>query len=189
MKFIVYKHTSPSGKVYIGITSQNPLKRWQNGRGYIHNEYFYRAILKYGWLNFKHEILCEELNKEEAELEEIELIKQYKSNQKEFGYNIQSGGNYAGKHSEETKRKFSEIYRGRKATKQAKENMSKAHIVRQVVQLNDNGEVLAIWNGCKTASKALGIPFQNIQECVKHKGRRKHAGGYVWRYIDDVHVG
>ena len=27
-KWIVYKHTSPSGKVYIGITSNSPEKRW-----------------------------------------------------------------------------------------------------------------------------------------------------------------
>ena len=38
------------------------------------------------------------------------------------------------------------------------------------------------WNGCKTAGKALNIPYQNISECVKEKGRRKSAGGYLWRY-------
>lgn len=26
--YYVYKHTSPSGKCYIGITCQNPEKRW-----------------------------------------------------------------------------------------------------------------------------------------------------------------
>ena len=29
MSFIVYKHTSPSNKVYIGITKLNLIKRWQ----------------------------------------------------------------------------------------------------------------------------------------------------------------
>lgn len=29
--WIVYKHTSPVGKVYIGITHQKPEKRWQKG--------------------------------------------------------------------------------------------------------------------------------------------------------------
>lgn len=28
--FIVYKHTSPSGKCYVGITSQAPECRWGN---------------------------------------------------------------------------------------------------------------------------------------------------------------
>ena len=31
--WIVYGHISPSGKVYVGITSQNPKVRWQNGNG------------------------------------------------------------------------------------------------------------------------------------------------------------
>lgn len=44
MNFTVYKHTSPSNKVYIGITSQSVIKRWGSGHGYRHNEYFFRAI-------------------------------------------------------------------------------------------------------------------------------------------------
>ena len=36
-KYKIYKHTSPSGKVYIGQTSQdNPVQRWKNGgKGYF----------------------------------------------------------------------------------------------------------------------------------------------------------
>lgn len=40
MGYTLYKHTAPSGKVYIGITSQNVMKRWQNGSGYSQNVYF-----------------------------------------------------------------------------------------------------------------------------------------------------
>ena len=54
--YVVYKHTTPSGKVYIGITGLKPERRWRNGNGYKDNEHFYRAILKYGWDNIKHEI-------------------------------------------------------------------------------------------------------------------------------------
>ena len=33
--FIVYKHTCPNGKVYIGITCQKPQNRWgKDGNGY-----------------------------------------------------------------------------------------------------------------------------------------------------------
>lgn len=36
--FIVYKHVSPSGKVYVGITSQQPEDRWgSSGQGYADN--------------------------------------------------------------------------------------------------------------------------------------------------------
>jgi hypothetical protein len=55
--YIVYKHTSPNNKVYIGITKKKPNDRWASGFGYEHQIYFFRAIVKYGWDNFKHEIL------------------------------------------------------------------------------------------------------------------------------------
>lgn len=56
--FIVYKHTTPSQKIYIGITSMSTSKRWgHKGYGYRNQPYFYRAILKYGWDNIKHEVL------------------------------------------------------------------------------------------------------------------------------------
>lgn len=100
--YIVYKHTTPNGKIYIGITSQKPYLRWGNGKGYK-SRHFYNAIQKYGWENIKHEILFTELSEEEAKLKEIELIAFYKSNQPEYGYNISSGGNTL---SEETKIKI-----------------------------------------------------------------------------------
>lgn len=186
--YCVYKHITPSQKVYIGITSINPLKRWANGCGYTHNEYFHRAICKYGWDNVQHEILCDGLSKEEAEVMEIKLIAEYESNNPKYGYNIQNGGNLAGKNTEATRRKMSQSQKGRKTPEEVKRKQSDAHIVRQIVQMDDNGNILAIWNGVKTAAKALNIPFQNIHDCVHKKGYRKHAGGYAWRFLDEIHV-
>lgn len=130
--YCVYIHTSPSNKVYIGITSQNPPeKRWLNGRGYK-NSYFYNAIEKYGWNNIKHDILHTGLTKEEAEQKEIELIKEYQSNNRKFGYNIANGGNCTGTVSQETKDKISKANLGNKYglghkhTEEAKRKMSEA---------------------------------------------------------------
>lgn len=44
-KYCVYKHTLPNEKIYIGITSQNPIYRWDNGKGYK-GQFFYNAIKK-----------------------------------------------------------------------------------------------------------------------------------------------
>lgn len=112
-RYILYKHISPSNKVYIGITQQNPEKRWQNGRGYKSNKYFWRAIQKYGWDNFKHEILYVDLTKEEAEQKEIELIAYYDSTKKENGYNIDNGGNCIGSFSDEHRRNISKSLTGK----------------------------------------------------------------------------
>lgn len=92
-KWCVYKHTNIlNKKVYIGITSQSPTKRWGRGSNYKNNPYFYRAIQKYGWDNFKHEILFNNLCQDEACSKEKELIRLYNSTNKNNGYNITLGG-------------------------------------------------------------------------------------------------
>lgn len=84
-----------NNKQYIGITKQNPpSKRWgSNGVNYKDSPHFWSAIQKYGWDNFKHEILYTGLTKNEACSLEIELIKTYKTQDNNYGYNIFSGGN------------------------------------------------------------------------------------------------
>ncbi len=112
----VYKHTSPCGKVYIGITKRSVRGRWANGAGYRYNKYFSRAIQKYGWDNFKHEVLFENLTEEEACQKEIELISEYQATNPEFGYNIFLGGQKGaeGLHlSEETRLKMSKTKKGK----------------------------------------------------------------------------
>jgi hypothetical protein len=85
-------HTSPSGNRYVGITKQKPEHRWGKGKNYKQNSYFTSAIEKYGWDNFKHEVLYEVSSLEEAKALEIETIAKYHSDEREFGYNISKGG-------------------------------------------------------------------------------------------------
>ena len=70
--YSVYKHTSPSGKVYIGMTSMEPGKRWK--AGYKDCKAFYRCIQKYGWENIKSEIIFSGLTWKEACKLEIKMI-------------------------------------------------------------------------------------------------------------------
>lgn len=91
--YILYKHTSPDGRIYVGITSQkNPKVRWQGGCGYKNNSYFSRAIQKYGWENFDHEIIFNDLTESDAKRFEKYYIRIYKSNIRKYGFNISSGG-------------------------------------------------------------------------------------------------
>lgn len=90
--YCVYKHTSPSGKVYIGI-AKDVKHRWRgDGRGYKGSTRFWYAIQKYGWDNFKHEILAEKLSKEDACSMEIDLIEKCQSMNPAYGYNLTTGG-------------------------------------------------------------------------------------------------
>lgn len=118
----VYKHTSPNGKVYIGITSQKVKKRWDNGNGYRNNKYFTRAIKKYGWENFNHEILFEGLTKKQACEMEQHLIEKYDCIMPK-GYNGSKGGEYGMlgvHHSIETRKKLSESHKGQTAWNKGK---------------------------------------------------------------------
>lgn len=90
LKFIVYEHVNLfNNKRCIGITSQIPEVRWQRGSGYRENTIFFRAIKKYGWDNFEHNILYEGLSNREALEIESTLIKKYKS--LGVSYNISDG--------------------------------------------------------------------------------------------------
>lgn len=124
--YTIYKHTTPNNKVYIGLTSLDAENRWRNGKGYK-TQIFFRAVKKYGWDNITHEILFTNLTKEEAEEKEILLIKLYKSNDKRFGYNIANGGNYAGKHSEETKKKIGLAHKGKIVSEESRRKMRENH--------------------------------------------------------------
>lgn len=115
--YCVYKHTSPTGKVYIGITKRKPQKRWNSGRGYESNRYFFRAIQKYGWDNFKHEIIEKNLTQEEAVAKERYYIEKYNSTDPECGYNIEAGGlSGSAKFTESMRETFSE--RGKRVAKE-----------------------------------------------------------------------
>ena len=101
-KYKIYKYTSPSGGVYIGQTSKTIEERAGN------NGYYYRilnkktgrfiqpaigdAIMKYGWDNFKKEILYDNLSSEEADKLEIELISECRKNGN--CYNTSEGGKF-----------------------------------------------------------------------------------------------
>jgi group I intron endonuclease len=111
---IIYKYTSPSGKVYIGQTTRENQRR----REFLSEEKYSglkinNAILEYGSENFEYEIifrvgsLIESEVKELLNEKEIQYIKLFDSF--ENGYNSDPGGNSAAyKRTEETCKKLSE---------------------------------------------------------------------------------
>lgn len=115
--YCVYIHTTPSGKRYIGITKQSAERRWQGGLGYKKNDYFFNAIVKYGWANLKHEIYAQNLSQESAETIEKELVAQHKSKDRCFGYNHTDGGDGTKGYtpSLETREKMSQSHTGEKS--------------------------------------------------------------------------
>ena len=124
--YCVYIHTNKiNGKKYIGLTKQEPEKRWANGKHYANSTYFKNAIEKYGWNNFEHQIYATNLTAEQASKLEIELIKKYNTTNIEYGYNLDSGGSYT-THSEITKDKIRNKITGIKRTEETKEKLRQA---------------------------------------------------------------
>jgi group I intron endonuclease len=101
MRYEVYAHINKTtGKVYIGITKKDILRRWrahvkESSENNPKNScYFHRAIQKYGKEDWHHIVLevAECLSIEDAEACEIKWIEIYQSNNRLYGYNSTSGG-------------------------------------------------------------------------------------------------
>ena len=207
----VYIHKFPNGKAYIGITRQEPKIRWGGGNGYVRNEYMYRAIKKYGWENIDHIILFDGLSEADACEIEKSLIKKYRTNEKEFGYNIESGGQCSNL-AESTKQKLREAHIGKSVSEEAREKMrasrnrflsenpeeykktmdnmmlaveKAAELKRKpVIQYDLDGNFLAVWNSTREAERVLGIYHSHIAKCCNKVPKYNTAGGYRWEYAD-----
>ena len=107
----VYVYICPNNKRDVGITKQDPQRRWQNGNGYK-GQVVYEAIQKYKWHNIEHKILYYNLSKDDAEKYEKELIKEWKTNNRKYGYNVENGGNVNKEVSAETRQKLSIANKG-----------------------------------------------------------------------------
>lgn len=98
---IVYKFTSPSGKIYFGKTSKTIEERVRThrlGRNNLikHNKplpRFYAAWKKYPIENWNKEIVEDVKTEQEANILETNLIKQFNTTNPKFGYNMAPGGN------------------------------------------------------------------------------------------------
>lgn len=72
-----------------------------------------------------------------------------------------------------------------KVKQKAKQNILKASNSEKIKvnQYDINGNFIKQWNYIREVQKALNINNANISECCR--GKRKTAGGYIWRYVDE----
>lgn len=197
--YLVYKHTTPDGKVYIGMTGKSPEKRWKNGGGYYKNE-FAKAIQFFGWENIKHEIIKSGMTEEEACVEEEKQIAIHKSNNPLYGYNKSTGGKLPGKgvkHSDEWKKRHSEFMKNysfspERSTKISESKKGKTNGLEGklgkdcshaglVFQIDEKtGNIINVFHGYDEMARLTGFAKTPIRETVS--GKRKRAYGYLWEY-------
>ena len=174
--YIIYQHKNKiNGKMYIGLTKQNPITRWRNGRGYAANKHFSEAIQKYGWDNFEHTILYTNLTKEEAGQKEKELIELYNLTDPDKGYNISKGGTQFGPSNFEKMTEWAREHRRMGAESQ----------FARKVRCKETGEV---FGAIVEAENWCNSP--KICDCCI--GRRAHAGYHPetgeqlsWEYAEE----
>lgn len=94
IKYCVYRHTAPDGRMYIGIAQEPARLRWQNGKGYRNNPEFWKCICEVGWNNIAHEILLSGVSSSEARKVESELIDLYGTMLNGFNRRCDKGGSY-----------------------------------------------------------------------------------------------
>lgn len=196
----IYKITNKlNDKIYIGQTN-NPNRRWeQHKSGAFKNSNdcpkLYNAIRKYGFENFKLDILTNSMDIDDINILEEQYIINYDS--KINGYNISNGG-YNTEKSQETKDKISKAksginhhYFGRHLSKEHREKISKHHIEHGVSVGSKSGmygktqtdEVKAI------ISKAhLGIPrSQEVKDKISKANSGKNNASYGKKGDDGFH--
>lgn len=189
-KWIVYKHTSPSGKVYVGITSKkDPRDRWgYGGCMYKYNVLFWKAIQKYGWDNIKHEVICENMEEMDAKNMEIELIAQYKSIG--MSYNLSDGGDgVTGPMNQDQKDHISAALKGKKKTEEharkVRESLKSKHykfiwvhneyeekrVHERDLDKYADWEIGRLWSPSKEAREKISKAFDGRHLTQEHKGK------------------
>lgn len=206
--YVVYCHTAPNGKKYIGITRQKPTKRWNNGKGYYYNIHFNRAIKKYGWDNFRHEIIAENLTQEEASETEKKYIAKYNTTNPKYGFNITTGGEKGYQLTDDCLHKLSKAHKKlNKDGRNKKRNIGGANPCAKVVyQYTKQGTFIAEYSSVSEAarffvlsgkSKSFESARISIMNAANHrliaakgkKGKKiivQSAYGYKWSYLEKI---
>lgn len=175
MKWLIYKHTlltdcEEYGWSYIGLTCyDDPRKRWGNNGSFYKtkgNTVFWQAICKYGWDNFSHEIIEDNIFSAELankrEMYWIAFFHTYIRDVDCKGYNMTLGGEeQKGPHSEEYNRKLS---------------LSMGGIPIMCIETQE------VFYGLCAVKRLTGI--RHAEEVCQ--GKRKVAGGYHWAYVTDT---
>ena len=203
--YIVYLHKNKiNGKCYVGQTCQKPEARWgSQGQGYKEQEYFYRAIQKYGWENFEHIILEEGILEKDINERESFWAGYYHALAPE-GYTLRVGSQNHYQASEEiwniwsraSKEKWkNEEYR-KKISQKRKEEWKDPKVreicLKNLDRTGKGGKLRSkavrcietgiVYPSMREAERQTGIHYNNISQVCS--GQRKTAGGFHWEKVE-----
>lgn len=180
MEGIIYKYTSPSGKCYIGQTiNESSRKRAHSKKQGGKCLKFYSAVDKYGFDNFKYEVLVRVYSEHPENLKlsldnlEIQFIKTFDSF--ENGYNMTTGGSGSKNLivSNDTREKQSSLKKGKTPSN-----------IRKVIKRNvDTYEILEEFESVTKAAESMNSAIGSISAaCNRTKSKRGYYKGFIWDY-------
>jgi len=189
-KVIVYKHITPSGKVYIGQTCSTK-NRWKSkGINYRKSTYFYNAIQKYGWDNIQHIIVTDNLTKKEANWLENYLIMYYESYNRDKGYNLTLGGdsgpttpwNKGKTLSDEHKKHLSEAHKGKTSGMKGRHHTDTAK--KKISETRKGRKQSESWRSKQKKWVKRSITLLNpYNNHILYFSSRKRLADFFWSYV------
>ena len=176
----IYKITNIiNNKCYIGcsINIEQRIKEHKRQRKNRHYK-IYKAFDKYGIENFKFEVIAK-CPKEYLEKLEMFFIKYFNSVSE--GYNITDGGygGYGQKHSEEQKKKWSELRKGKFLPK----NFDYSDRCKKIARITENDEVF-LFDGIKDTNLE-GSCISRACARWKKGNKSNWSQGYYWMFLED----
>jgi len=172
---VIYKLTFPNGKVYIGQTC-NMVKRMSNYKqeSVNRNSAVCNAVCKYGWASVIIEIIkrCTSIR---ADFWERKFIKKFKSIDRKFGYNLESGGHENKILSLEVRKKMSENHHRRGVFGKYNPDSIAVYQIDTIT-----GNIVKEWGSLADIQRELGISTTNISKACL--GDIRTAKKYIWMY-------
>jgi group I intron endonuclease len=217
MKTGVYTITNTvNNKIYVGSTTMKAgfPGRFQRHISYLRYKTHKNTILqnawnKYGEENFKFEVLEECLSEFCLSTEQYWINVLNVCNRK-YGYNIRylAKSNLGLKHSEETKKKLSDVHKGKCKSAIHRKNLSLSKIGKKnnfifkhsketklklskmkskpVIKLDKNNNILETYNSTKEAAKLNNLKSgSDIAKMCNYKSKNKFVSGFKWKWKND----
>lgn len=214
MEGVIYKYTSPSGRVYIGQTINEERRRKDfRCNSCYSGEKIDKARRKYGPENFEYKVICRVIcdNKTDLlrNLDRLEKVYIYAYDSVRNGYNITDGGHdytrtdemknnirekckghpawnsgFKGCFSKNTIKMMSDAKKGKEPWNKGKRNCQVPVNKKKVCMYDLDDNLIKVFDSISDAAKYVGAFASAISNCCI--GRFKTSKGYKWKFKEDV---
>lgn len=174
----LYALLFPNEKHYVGQTIDLKARMYNHKKKASSGKYktpVYNAIRKYGWENIKLVKLVRCKVEDVDELERL-YITRFKTLERAYGYNLDTGGVLNKNHSHSTRVKIS------------KANRSKSvHTFRtrtkRIAKYTLDGILVAVYESASEAARIHGVAANTISRVAR--GGRKTSCKHRWEWLED----